>query len=371
MLYSLQACRAAAAFLVVLFHLGGTFAQDRYFGFKALDGPFAWGDAGVDFFFVLSGFLITSAHRCDFGRPQALRAYVFKRLVRIYPTYWLICGAVCLAALAVPALRPSLPADVQTFLLGLALVPLDPGTVGGTGSPILFVAWSLQYEMLFYAVVALLIVRRTAGVLAALALVIAHLGCQLVQGCGFPQSFVASNMIFLFGMGVAAAYVAGSGLRVRAPLAWAWMGGLLFIGFGIYEVVFGRHTLPLDRGWVYGALAAVVVLGLARAEAEGALVVRKRWPGLLGDSSYALYLLHIPVISVLVKVVAGLHVSNPAALVAAYLSIFLCCVALSVLFYAGIERPMLAWFKRRLAPAGGTGARSLASGMPARPGVSR
>ena len=95
MYQSLQGCRAVAAALVVLFHLGGTFAQDRYFGFKALDGPFAWGDAGVDFFFVLSGFLITLAHRRDFGRPAELSRYLSKRALRIYPTYWVICLAVC------------------------------------------------------------------------------------------------------------------------------------------------------------------------------------------------------------------------------------------------------------------------------------
>ncbi|MEP7101383.1 MAG: acyltransferase family protein, partial [Burkholderiales bacterium] len=73
---SLQVCRAIAALLVVLFHLGGTFAQDKYFGFKAIDSVFAWGDAGVDFFFVLSGFLIATVHYKDFGRPEALPRYL-------------------------------------------------------------------------------------------------------------------------------------------------------------------------------------------------------------------------------------------------------------------------------------------------------
>ena len=351
MLHSLQACRALAAALVVLFHLGGSFAQDRYFGFKALDGPFAWGDAGVDFFFVLSGFLITAAHRRDFGQPGSLPGYLWKRLLRIYPTYWVICAAVGLAALALPSLRGALPSGLPSWLLALALLPQDPAVVGGTGSPILFVAWSLQYEMLFYAVMALVILRRSIGTVLALLLLAVSAACQFGSGCSFPLSFVGTPMIFLFAMGVGAALVAGNRLRIAAPLALAVVGGLAFVGLGLLEVAYGRDLLPFDRRWAYGAFAALAIVGLARAEASGALVVRKRWPDLLGDASYALYLLHIPVISVLMKLTLALRVSNPLLLVLAYLLMFGCCQWLAVLFHLHVEKPMLRWFRRRLGSA--------------------
>ena len=339
---SLQVCRAVAALLVVLFHLGGTFAQDKYFGFKAIDSVFAWGDAGVDFFFVLSGFLIATVHRKDFGRPEALPRYLLKRTVRIYPTYWIICIAVSLAALAVPALRQALPSDALVFLKALVLIPQDPDVVGGLGSPILFVAWSLQYEMLFYAVFALFILHRGLGLLAVAALLAVNLGCKFGSACTFPASFVASNMIFLFAMGVGAAYLVRSRLSLPNPLVVAAVAGAAFVGFGAYEVWVGREAIAVDRRLVFGALAAVLIVALARAEDAGALVAKQRLPALLGDASYALYLLHIPIISVLCKLLVQLHVSNRLLLVCAFVAVALLCVLASVGFYLLIERRMLA-----------------------------
>lgn len=339
---SLQVCRAIAALLVVLFHLGGTFAQDKYFGFKAMDSVFAWGDAGVDFFFVLSGFLIATVHGKDFGRPEALPRYILKRTVRIYPTYWLICIAVSLAALAVPSLRQALPSDPVAYLKALALIPQDPDVVGGLGSPILFVAWSLQYEMLFYAVFAAFIVHRGLGLLAAAALLAVNLRCQIGATCAFPASFAATNMIFLFAMGVGAAYFVRSPLRLPKPLFVAAIASAAFVGFGAFEVWVGREAVVIDRRLVFGAVAAVLIVALARAETAGALAVRPRWQVLLGDSSYALYLLHIPIISLLCKLLAQSHVSSRIVLVAAFLAIALCCELASVGFYLLIERRMLA-----------------------------
>lgn len=345
---SLQGCRAIAAALVVLFHMGGTFAQDRYFGFKALDGPFAWGDAGVDFFFVLSGFLITLVHRRDFGQPQKVFRYIAKRTVRIYPTYWLICLAVCLSAVAFPVLRQALPSDAMTYLAALTLLPLDPASVGGTGSPILFVAWSLQYELLFYAIVAVFIVHRAAGFLVVAALLLAKVGCHVGNGCTFPQSFVASNMVLLFAMGVLAAYVAGSRLRVPAPRLLAAAAATAFVAFGALEVWVGREAIVVDRRLVFGALSCLVIIGLVRAEDERSLVVEHRWLDLLGDSSYALYLIHIPIISLLVKLVLRFGPTSNTGLVGSFIGIFAICLASAILFHQRIERPMLAWLGARL-----------------------
>src|SRR5260221_9879970 len=91
MLNSLQACRAVAAILAVLFHASvGIFALDKYFGHKPFGPVFDFGFAGVDFFFVLSGFIMMHIHAADIGQPRALRAYLWKRFTRIYPAYWAV-----------------------------------------------------------------------------------------------------------------------------------------------------------------------------------------------------------------------------------------------------------------------------------------
>ena len=346
MYLSLQACRAVAALLVVLFHLGGTFAQDKYFGFKAMDLAFSWGDAGVDFFFVLSGFLITLVHRRDVGCPQAFSRYVAKRTLRIYPTYWIVCVGVCVASVVVPALRQALPTDPWVFVKALLLIPQDPARVGGLGSPILFVAWSLQYEMMFYAVAGVAILNRAVGLVVALSLVLANLRCQFGDACSFPISFVGSDMIYLFAMGVAAAVFVRSPLRLPFPLWLAVAAAAAFVGVGAWEVAVGRDTLGVDRRLVFGALACVTIVALARAEDAGHLVVRQRWIALLGDSSYALYLVHIPVISLLCKLLVQRHVTDHGALVVAYIGVAFACVATAAMFHLWIERPLLAHLQR-------------------------
>ncbi len=347
MYQSLQAGRAVAASLVVLFHLGGTFAQDRYFGLKALDGPFAWGDAGVEFFFVLSGFLITITHRADFSRPETFPRYVSKRLLRIYPTYWFICLAVCAAALVAPALRQALSSDPMVLLKAFALVPQDPAVVGGTGAPILFVAWSLQYEMLFYGVVGLAVLNRWAGACAALGLLAVHASCRFGSDCSFPRSFVANNLVFVFAMGVAGAYLLKSRFQCPRPLGTGLLAVLAFVGFGIFEIWQGRENLPVDRRLVYGAIGAVIILAFAQAEDRGVLRLRHPLIKILGDSSYALYLLHIPLISLLAKLGVRLGISGPLPTIAAFVFVFLACVVVAIAFHLTIERRLLALFRPR------------------------
>ncbi len=334
--------------MVVLFHLGGTFGQAKYFGWDRMNGLFGWGDAGVDFFFVLSGFLIASVHRGDIGRPERLGRYVAKRALRIYPTYWIVCTAVCAAALVVPALRYALPSDVATFIGALALVPLDAEAVGGTGSPILFVAWSLQYELLFYAVMAAFIVARPLGVAAVIVILAAHFHCAGGAGCSFPASFVETNMIFLFAMGAAAAFSVKSRFQLPAPRWVAAAAALGFVGFGIYVMEVGHDALGVDRRLVFGTIATLLIVAAVQAESRGQLSMRHRGIGLLGDSSYALYLLHIPIISVLCKAFASLHPTGALALTAVFGLVLTACIGASVLFFQWIERPLLASFGRRV-----------------------
>jgi peptidoglycan/LPS O-acetylase OafA/YrhL len=88
MYLSLQLCRALAALMVVCFHASGNLRRDRYLGDAAdvLERVFSFGDAGVSFFFVLSGFIVTWVHLRDFNQPGRLGNYLFTRAARIYPS---------------------------------------------------------------------------------------------------------------------------------------------------------------------------------------------------------------------------------------------------------------------------------------------
>src|SRR5712691_10367510 len=95
---SLQALRAVAALLVLAHHTSERIFQNYT--------PLNIGFAGVDLFFVLSGFVIFLAHHEELGHPDKLGRYAWRRFVRIYPTY-IIVTLISLPAILylVPAAR--------------------------------------------------------------------------------------------------------------------------------------------------------------------------------------------------------------------------------------------------------------------------
>lgn len=346
---SLQAGRAAAATLVVLYHLGGAIAATKYFGVEAFSKPFSFGAAGVEFFFVLSGFIIFSVHRGDLFRPERLASYARKRAVRIYPIYWIVFGAVFLAAIASPALRSTVPHDPVVLAKAMLLVPQDPELVRGGGAPVLGVAWTLQYEMFFYLLFACLIVSRWLSIAVGLALVVV-----LVRFLGDPapsylESFVCSEYVPLFGMGMAvAAATASSRVVVRRPVLYAGAGAILFLAVAADAVV-GTDVFLQRRTILFGVASSLIVFGVVRAEDQGRVFGGQRWVQLIGDSSYALYLIHFPIISILCKVlmVVGLKKGSVWGASTAYLVILAACLLSAVAIHLWIEKPIARLLRER------------------------
>jgi len=345
---SIQASRAVAAILVVLFHLGGITALDKYFGTPEFDFLFAAGDAGVEFFFVLSGFIIFTAHRADIGTPGQLGSFLKKRFARIFPAYWIIFIAVYLTAIAAPSLRNTVPHDPGVLLKSLALLPQGPLEVGGTGAPVLFVAWTLQYEMLFYGFFALLILSQWAAVLAAVCLGALYLRCAATASCGaFPLSFFSSDYLLLFAFGMAVAVLANR-RQTDGSLFYVLTGVAFFVLISA-DKVFHSDLLSNWKTILFGLASSMIVFGLVTAENAGRVLGGHRLAQLLGESSYALYLIHVPVISLMFKLFVLLHFKDLgiAGAAMAYVFIFACCIGAAILVHVWIERPMSQHFRSR------------------------
>ena len=336
---TIQASRAVAAIIVVLYHLGGTIALDKYFGQTVFATAFSFGHAGVDFFFVLSGFIITYVHWNDFGTPGKLLSYAKKRAARIYPIYWVVFLLVSVGAYAYPGLRDSIPSDPLLLIKSLALVPQDKLVVGGTGAPVLIVAWSLQYELLFYVAMALFIASVRLGLIAVLCLAVVSL--LNWKTSVFPASFIANEWLFLFGMGALVGAFSRTDRPIASPKTWAALGVAVFFGAAFFEVFFAEKEVEALR-WAYGSGSAIAILGLVQMEDRG---MTKDWnpPWLLklGDASYALYLIHFPLISLLCKLAmkVGLHGLIGATLTFAV--VFLLCLLSGLLLHIGVEKPLL------------------------------
>jgi len=329
-LKTLQIGRGLAALAVCAFHLS------VYLGLKTGDAAFsAWterGFLGVDFFFVLSGFIILHAHAGDIGRPGRWGAYAYKRFVRVYPIYW-IYTAVLVAALLVGVGDTPLPTGAWDWFSSVTLV-----RVTDVKTP-LPQAWTLFYEVLFYAVFSVLILNRRAG-LALIGVWLTGVAIMRLYPELSPMGvlFGLYNLNFFIGMAV---YLVARKLSLRQAVA----VGLL--GIGVLAATYAFDP-DLQRP---GRLLYAIAFGLMLAGAVGFERHRKvdiPLLGTLGDASYTIYLTHALLLSTAWKVLNPfIKLPGPAM----YVLLFVAAVTGGVLLYLGVERPVLHILRRRRRPA--------------------
>ncbi len=159
MLFNVQVLRAVAALLVVIVHLE---ALTKIAGLP--QGVTISGNSGVDLFFVISGLImvVTTAER-----PQSSYRFLRNRITRIVPLYWLITLSVAVIALIAPALLQSTTASLPQIVKSLAFIPYH--RPDGVMQPVVFVGWTLNYEMMFYIIFAIgMLLPRTAGLVFSL-----------------------------------------------------------------------------------------------------------------------------------------------------------------------------------------------------------
>ena len=141
---SLQCFRGVAALAIVLHHAG--LSTNAFI--ESLPAVFNYfchiSFLGVDFFFVLSGFIILNSHLSDEKNSRALKRYLIKRFIRIFPAYWLISALLILCYTLLPTLSQGTRTEFS-LLSSLLLLP-------ATAPPVLSVAWTLIYEVMFYII---------------------------------------------------------------------------------------------------------------------------------------------------------------------------------------------------------------------------
>lgn len=291
MLRNIQALRALAALLVVVVHLE-PLAAPLGLGRAAL-APFA---AGVDLFFVISGFIMVHATARRSQRPAQFLA---NRLLRIAPLYWLLTLVLFTLALAAPGLLGGTRADATALARSLAFIPTERGD--GTLRPILFVGWSLNLEMAFYLVFAacLNIADLRRRVAAGVAVLAALVCCGLVWGMRMPAEvrFLTQPILLEFaaGMLLGAWYTRRGEARsaVLRTVGCRWhVVACLIAGAGLIVAAMAPAALARTMVLPPALLPALLLVALAlRAEAAGQAIAARPVQA-LGAASYALYLSH-------------------------------------------------------------------------------
>lgn len=269
---SIQFLRAIAALMVVVLHTHIPFGPEAKAQLLWWPGLSDHGWMGVDLFFVISGFIIAHV----LGKPNvALGSYFWRRFLRIYPLYWLVmlAGLYCYwrwnwFAYAYDTL------GTQGMAMSFLILPLEPHPFWEPG-------WSLEHEVIFYVIAAL--VAPFLG-LRALAAVMLGLGAAgLLFHPGWDYHLLARPQL-LFGAGVCAYLLRATSWKMVLPFAAAGLG----IMYGHYY-----ETLPMPQ-WVADIATAAGFAGLVVVAVD---VERQGWrvPRFMiaiGNASFSLYLLH-------------------------------------------------------------------------------
>ena len=265
MLANIQFLRAFAALNVVLFHIIG--AAGPYGAGTMFLRPLAgWGASGVDIFFVISGFVMVYIQRRN---PRSPFAFLQGRLWRIVPDYWIL--TLLLAGLYAAAPNAIANPVIQLDWLVASLFFVSALVFDGRW-PMLYVGWTLEFEMLFYVIFAACLLFGNASiqrliVFAALILLVV-LGLNLMA------------IEFLFGMGVAIVLE-----KVTVP-----RGALITVGLlGIVGLCASLFFHPgVHRVIMWGIPAALIVFASAALPQ-----FRCRPLEYLGDASYDIYLVQV------------------------------------------------------------------------------
>ena len=346
---ALTGFRCLAACMVFVYHNRKYWREQLHPEFMRLFNEL---HIGVALFFVLSGFLITYTYAdAPLRSGKAYGRYILLRMARILPLYWLILG--------VYYMDPGYGAGKSNWLVW----SLAHGFSERLNLEGLAQAWSLNVEMTFYILAPMLCWLQRKHLLYLLGGLLLLLG--ITWGAGeiwqrlngnprqffYPLEFIATSIFpgrcteFLAGMLLAAA--------VRHPKAWLlkWPYKTLFGFAGIVLTAYGIGLFQKDsyshgsEHWG-GMLLAKTLLPLFTVLALAGLMYERTWLQrffgsralvLLGNASFAFYLVHISYVNLKLKTYFLLPDRN-----------FVALWAISIILYLCFEKPIYDFCRKRL-----------------------
>jgi len=340
-LWSLQYLRALAAILVAIGHAVQIIP---IYGRGNIVRDLPIGGAGVDIFFVISGFIMCHIHA---SRPTSGWAFFKRRLARVGPAYWIVTLATSAAILLVPALFRTSTVDLPLFLASMAFLAW-PHPMLGEAMPVFLIGWTLNYEFFFYTLFALSIfilpARPWLGVIWVFAL------CWVAGLVFEPDQPVARFYLhpltaeFAAGMLIWLAFRKGV---LRSPIL-----GVMCILIGMASLIWVNFHIPVGRldsaRIVYWGLPAFfLVIGAVCMDAAGKTPQSPLWR-LLGDASYAIYLIHYLVLGLVRFLWGQFALKNLFSDILLILFAVGLSLVASIGFYLLIEKPASARLRHML-----------------------
>ncbi len=340
-LESLQVFRGLAAMAVVAHH---TFSFLPRLKVEFLHWWLEFGQLGVDFFFVLSGYLMVTVHRRDFGKPESTPRYFLKRFSRIYPMVFVLC-TVKISFLVLQGTSLSEKVHFYKLVSSFLLFPMPQ-----TGDYFIEPLWTLSHELLFYGLFALpLLYGKKVGAVAASAWTLAIVGMNAVKfsapDAAFPLQFILRPCNIAFLIGCATAFIPATNVEPlkRWGLAAISFGALLLNVFVLRSsLLLDGHQGPMELAYrISWALTFALVLFSAIAFEKNSQLKFPRLFVFLGDASYSIYLFHTSAIIVAGKILCRKLPVGPVWVGIVGILVLIALGVLSgVVAYLVVEKPL-------------------------------
>lgn len=341
MYYSLQIGRGIAAIMVVLTHIAGPMSNSKYFGISIFDKLFSFGTFGVQYFFVLSGFIIYHVHKNELSTPSALVPYIKKRFLRIYPTFIVIFLLVYFLGL-LTSQESILQLDLISIIKSIILISSFP-------VPVIGVAWTLEYEIFFYLLFALLIINKKFIYLICAIFIFSHIYNYSDNISFLYLGFLQSSIMLLFFMGLFVAYIIKIRIDIKIVYTILILGILIFFSEIYNSIINYNNNHNSYQNLILGLAFSLIVFSFVKIEQYGYDFKKFKIMNLLGDASYSIYLLHYPISLVVVKVAFILNLDKINFIGPSIVFVTMLCLSIvfSVLFHLRIEKPMLKYIKNK------------------------
>lgn len=349
-LWAVQYLRAIAALMVAYFHsldqipLYAPYLQKYFLGTRGLA-------SGVDIFFVISGFIMLIS-----SRNTSPGKFIIRRLIRVVPLYWLLTTILVAIALWHPALFRTTVVTLRFYLESLLFIPYqNPGHALDL-VPLLVPGWSLNFEMFFYVIFALVLFAPQQKRILVNGLVFFAL---VFAGIYFRDAHSIRNLLFFCDIRIlefwAGMLIAHFYLRqpMRFPRWLSWT--LVSLGFTAILVRFPLPGSNLDTplSTLLNNMLPATMIVLGAVALEQSRKIRVIAPlAFLGDASYSIYLSHIFFLGGARFLWVHLGFDRIDVLHAAAFTIFSIGLVITgaAAVYLGLEKPLLTYFQAKLKP---------------------
>ncbi|MGE9066025.1 acyltransferase family protein [Escherichia coli] len=354
MVYTIQMLRGIAALLVVMFHIRGTL-NGVYAQSNLGDLLFQSGSAGVDLFFVISGFIICLSSKKD--EDNNVSKFAIRRAFRIYPLFFV--------SLIAYQLFVYHEFNIYSFVRSAFFLPRDyNGSAPFFGYNILYPAWTLLFEVSFYALfaISMAVSHRHRIKVCSVLIICIYFYSTISQSGGINFSGIVHVLHSERSLTTVLAYTLGSPMMllfVCGMWVYSFYDSLIkneihinrnlclyifFVCSSLYTVLFlsgYKSGIGLSG---YGFWAIILITGCLAYEITGPAISKSLL--FLGDISYSLYLTHVITIGIFDNNASFFSIYPESIGIPRFMLLLTSSIAIAIPVYFFVEKPSIALGKK-------------------------